>query len=94
MSVLVDKCQGRSWIWQLNPRCSRSSRAVPGMVWDLAGWLPHRSGHGSGSGPGQGLFPVDNLDAASLLWRARKCNSMDMGLLPFASGPENSSEHI
>lgn len=59
-----------------------------------AGSLPDRAGHGSGHSTGQGPFPVDNLDAAPLLWRARKCNSIDVGLLPFASGPENSYDHI
>ena len=56
-----------------------------------AGSLPDRSGHGSGNGTG--LFPVDNLDATSAV-EGKKVNSIDRGLLPFASGPENSYDHI
>lgn len=62
------------------------------MVWDLAGWLPSREiwarfrkWHWPGTIPSS---------AAYLLWEARKCNSIDIGLLAFASGPENSFDHI
>ena len=58
------------------------------------GPLPGRSGHGSGNGTGQGLFPADSLDVVCLLWRRSMFNSIDMGPLPFASGPENSCEPI
>lgn len=62
--------------------CALSGRAVPGCFWTWqAGSLPDRSGRGSGNGTGQRLSPIDNLDTAK--WRARRYNSIDMGLLPF-----------
>lgn len=91
MSISVDEPMPGNVVWVLGVRAVQNLARF--WTWK-AGSLPDKSEHGSGNGTGQGLFPLDSLDAASLLWRARKFNSLDMGLLPFASGPENSCEHI